>query len=111
MTVEKENAIPTASGRNFAKTGGVLEAVKLRLKDKSILRETKINGLNKTGMKTLSMYGNINAGKLPQPENCPNLIEVMSCEGGCIAGPCVITDYKKAEVQLAQYVKSGAADK
>ena len=108
MPVEKEESVPTASGRNFAKSGGVLEAVRLRLKDDSILRPAKINGLNKAGMKMLSMYGNINEGKIKAPENCPNLIEVMSCEGGCIAGPSVITDPKKAEAQLAKYVQSGA---
>lgn len=110
MEIEKDKAIPTSSARNFAKTGGVLEAVKLRLTDKSILHPATINGLNKAGMKTLAMYGNINEGKLKAPENCPNLIEVMSCEGGCIAGPCVIVEPKRAELQLNKYVQSGAAD-
>ncbi len=103
--------IPTASGRNFAKAGGVAEAVRLRLKDDSILRLTKINGLNKSGMKVLNAYGMMNAGKIPSPKDCPNLIEVMSCEGGCIGGPSVITNYKQAEAQLDKYVKSGAQDK
>ena len=54
------------------------------------------------------MYGMINSGKLTAPENSPNLIEVMACEGGCIAGPCAIVDVKKAELQLDKYVKSGS---
>ena len=108
MESGEEKQIPSASGRNFAKSGGVLEAVKIRLTDQTILRPAKINGLNKAGMKTLNMYGMINSGKLSAPENSPNLIEVMACEGGCIAGPCAIVDVKKAELQLDKYVKSGS---
>uniref|UniRef100_UPI0025D4CC6F monomeric [FeFe] hydrogenase n=1 Tax=Treponema sp. TaxID=166 RepID=UPI0025D4CC6F len=108
MESGEEKEVPSASGRNFAKSGGVLEAVKLRLKNPAVLRPAKINGLNKAGMKTLNMYGMINSGKLAATENSPNLIEVMACEGGCIAGPCAIVDVKKAEIQLDKYVKSGS---
>ena len=103
--------IPTASGRNFAKSGGVLDAVALRLKDKSILRPAKINGLTKSGMKMLNAYGLINSGKLPAKPDTPNLIEVMACEGGCIGGPSILKNVKQAEVQLEKYVSAGAEDK
>ncbi|HAH61999.1 MAG TPA: Fe-hydrogenase large subunit family protein [Treponema sp.] len=103
--------IPTATGRGFAKNGGVAEAVKVRLHDKSILRTGYINGLSKAGMKTLNMYGMINAGKIPQPVDCPNLIEVMACEGGCIGGPSVITNPKVADTLLTAYVKNGMQQK
>jgi [FeFe] hydrogenase (group B1/B3) len=99
--------IPTATGRGFAKTGGVAQAVKVRLHDKSILKEGVINGLNKAGMKTLSMYGMINEEKMQKPADCPNLIEVMACEGGCIGGPLVITNPKIANTLLTEYVKNG----
>jgi iron only hydrogenase large subunit-like protein len=102
--------IPTESGRNFAVSGGVAEAVRVRLKDDSILRATTIDGLANGGMKTLKMYGNINSGKIPAPADCPNLVEVMACEGGCIGGPSVITNPKVAAVQLKKYVEKGAAD-
>lgn len=108
MEAAPGSIIPTSSGRNFAKSGGVAEAVRIRLKDESILRLTKINGLNKAGMKMLNAYGMINIGKIPTPKECPNLIEVMACEGGCIAGPSVITNTKQAEIQLEKYVKGGA---
>ena len=91
-------------GRNFARTGGVLEAVKANLKDKSILRPTTINGLNKSGINTLKRFGLINAGKIPTPPDCPNLIEVMACEGGCIAGPSVVKNIKESDPQLTKYV-------
>ena len=99
--------IPTASGRNFAKSGGVLDAVALRLQDKSILRPAKINGLSKSGMKVLNAYGMINSGKIPSKPDTPNLIEVMACEGGCIGGPSIIQNYQQAEIQLAKYVQTG----
>ena len=101
---------PTSSGRGFAKAGGVMEAVAVRLKDRSTLRAAQINGLDKAGMKTLNAYGLINSGKIPAKPDTPNLIEVMACQGGCIAGPCVVTPIKQAEVQLAKYVGAGAAD-
>lgn len=102
--------IPTASGRNFAKSGGVAEAIRVRLASDSILHSAKINGLNKSGMKMLKAYGMMNEGKIPSPKECPNLIEVMSCEGGCIAGPSVITNVSQAAAQLEQYVNDGAID-
>jgi [FeFe] hydrogenase (group B1/B3) len=103
---QTENS-PTHSGRNFAQSGGVAEAVKIRLKDPSILRATRINGLGKEGMKTLAMYGKINAGLLPYTPETPNLVEVMACEGGCIAGPCVIQNPKISVTQLKKYVDAG----
>lgn len=107
FTDEPQENAPTHSGRNFAQSGGVAEAVSIRLKDKSKLRATKINGLGKEGMKTLSMYGKINAGLLPYTEDTPNLVEVMACENGCIGGPCVIQNPKISATQLKKYVEAG----
>lgn len=106
----KPNIVPTASGRNFASSGGVAEAVRVRLHDDSILRPTVINGLNKAGMKQLAQYGKINVGNAPYTATSPNLIEVMACEGGCIAGPSVITNPSVAIAQLKKYTAAGAAD-
>ena len=102
-----ENEKATKSGRNFAVSGGVANAVKLRLKDPSILRPTVINGLGKEGMKQLQNFGKIQAGVLPYTDQTPNLVEVMSCEGGCISGPCVINQQKVAEMQIKKYVEKG----
>jgi len=96
--------IPTSFARNFAKSGGVAEAVKAHLRNPDILKLDVINGLNKQGMAKLKMYGQINVGKIPMNENHGNLVEVMSCEGGCIAGPSVITNTKVASFQLDKYV-------
>ena len=102
VPVEKEKKA-TASGRNYAITGGVAESVRLRLKDPSIMKPYVINGLNKEGMKQLKAFGKGTAGDA-------NLVEVMACVGGCIAGPTVIANPKVAAIQLKKYVESGAPD-
>lgn len=99
--------IPTKTGRAFAKSGGVAEAVRVRLNKDTACRPFAINGLNKAGMKTLAMYGMMNEGKMPTKEDTPNLIEVMACEGGCISGPSVVTNPKVADVLLKSYVDGG----
>ena len=105
-----DTIIPTASGRNFAVSGGVAESVKIRLKNPEILKAAVINGLSKAGMKQLAAYGKIQTGASPVTPDTPNLIEVMACEGGCIAGPSVITNPRVAAIQLKKYVGDGAED-
>jgi iron only hydrogenase large subunit-like protein len=100
--------LPTKTGRNFAKSSGVAQAVKERLKDPSILKEAVIDGLNKAGMKRLSDLGKIVTGKQPVAADTPNLVEVMACQGGCIGGPSIITNTKVALMQLTKYAEFGA---
>ena len=102
----KKESCPTPSARNFARSGGVAEAVKSRLKNPDILKLDVINGLDKEGMKKLRYYGDINAGRVKPNDSTGNLVEVMSCEGGCIAGPCVVQKTNIANVQLNKYVGS-----
>jgi [FeFe] hydrogenase (group B1/B3) len=102
----KASVIPTSSARNFAVSGGVAESVKIRLKHPEHLKAGIINGLTRAGMKQLELYGKINEGKAPSTDETPNLIEVMACEGGCIAGPSVITNPKVAAIQLKKYIGS-----
>ena len=104
------NDVATASGRNFAVSGGVAEAVRVRLKHPENLRSTVINGLNSAGMKQLAQFGKIQSGAVPYTSTTPNLVEVMSCEGGCIAGPSVISNPRIAAVQLKKYVENGKKD-
>ena len=99
---------PTATGRGFAKSGGVAAAVRARLADPSIMRETVIDGLDKEGMKRLAAFGKIESGEIPQAADAPNLVEVMTCRGGCIAGPSVITNPKVALTLLDKYARQGA---
>jgi [FeFe] hydrogenase (group B1/B3) len=90
----------TKSGRGFAKSGGVAAAVRTRLPETAMLRETVINGLDKEGMKKLAEFGRIQSGEAAPAAGAPNLVEVMSCPGGCIAGPSVIVNPKTAEKLL-----------
>ena len=83
----------------------------MRLKNPEILKLDVINGLDKNGMKKLKMYGDINAGKIEAGPDAGNLVEVMSCEGGCIAGPCVVTKTNVAAVQLKKYVDDAETKK
>jgi [FeFe] hydrogenase (group B1/B3) len=102
--------VPTVTGRNFAKSGGVAASIRARLQDSPVLpvlKETVIDGLDKPGMKLLAEFGKINAGTMPQTQDTPNLIEVMACQGGCIAGPSVITNPKSALARLAKYADRG----
>ena len=87
---------PTDTGRRFAKAGGVAAAVRVRLKNAAILRETVIDGLDKEGMKKLAEFGKIQSGEIAVNAETPNLVEVMTCHGGCIAGPSVIVNPKTA---------------
>lgn len=64
--------------RGFARSGGVIEAVKnedLKLD----IQTLAINGLNKKSMGLLKAFAKGKASA--------QFVEVMACEGGCIAGP------------------------
>jgi iron only hydrogenase large subunit-like protein len=80
-------------GRIFAQSGGVAEAVQSYLTDK--LNVEKINGITK---QTKKLFYTIDKEKI-------DLLEVMSCERGCIGGPCVITNPLVTSKMLEKYIK------
>ncbi len=71
---------PSKEGRGFAVTGGVAHAVEAYTPDSAGIKAISINGLSSKAMKMLEMYAD-------QKLKNGNLIEVMACEGGCVAGP------------------------
>lgn len=74
----------TLFGRKFARSGGVVEAIKEAIKEMDIdieLNPVICNGLEECD-KTLKI---MKAGKLPN-----NFVEGMACIGGCIGGAGVI---------------------
>ena len=74
--------------RGFAVSSGVTNAVKSA--DENIfIKEVIINGLDKKALGQLKAYAR---GKAPG-----NFIEVMACEGGCLAGPCSVVDTRKGK--------------
>ncbi|MDR2602878.1 MAG: monomeric [FeFe] hydrogenase [Spirochaetaceae bacterium] len=115
IEVDKMKAVPqelsvTASGRNFGRTGGVANAIRVRLEKPEILKSAVIDGLDKAGVKQLKIYGEIKSGRLPHTSETPNLIEVMTCEHGCIGGPSVIVNPKIAAGRLEKYISAGNSD-
>ncbi|MDC7227872.1 MAG: monomeric [FeFe] hydrogenase [Spirochaetales bacterium] len=80
--------------RAFAASGGVADAVIARFDEetRSICNPLKVDGLTKKNINLLKAAA---AGKLKY-----NLIEVMSCEGGCICGPGVIGNPKVVKKKL-----------
>ena len=59
-----------------------------------------IDGLQKKGLNQLRAFGK---GKAPG-----NLIEVMSCEGGCICGPGVVSNPKRTDRALKTFLADTA---
>lgn len=78
-------------GRGFPLSGGVAAAVKSL--EKCEVCPVAINGLNKDAIKQLQTYA-----KNKQADG--NLVEVMACMGGCVAGPGVAAPVKKATKEV-----------
>ncbi len=95
---EKEkNSEATTNARGFAASGGVSNAVKSKINGSIEVAEVIINGIDKETMKVLKQMDN---GKCEG-----NFVEVMSCENGCIGGPCVISNPKIAQNLLKKYME------
>jgi len=85
----------TNQARNFCIDGGVTTTVEYYAGqiDPSVkIKPLYINGLNKKGLNLLKVAA---SGKLPN-----NILECMSCEGGCLNGPGVVVPRKISEKQL-----------
>lgn len=72
--------------QNFARSGGVTEAVK-HLADVSFHEEI-MNGINKASIRQLK--------QIAKGKTSANFIEVMSCENGCIGGVNTLINGKQA---------------
>ena len=88
----------TNIGRGFPATGGVSQGVEKSLKNGDVeLKPALIDGFTRQNVRMLNVYAK---------GNCPgNLVEVMSREGGCIAGPGVIMKYSTAKKKLEDFIK------
>ena len=85
-------------------SGGVAQAVKSALEQKGEDIEVHpcvINGLNKQSIRELKGYA--------KTGQCPNgnLVEIMSCEGGCIGGNSALNAQNKAKKQVSEYADKG----
>ncbi|MCT4601671.1 MAG: monomeric [FeFe] hydrogenase [Marinifilum sp.] len=89
-------------GRAYAASGGVAQSV-LEVKPYVNIKPVIVNGLDKKKIKMLKAFGK--TGK-----TSGNFVEVMACEGGCIAGPSSNFDPKTGsklyERNLAALIES-----
>ena len=74
----KIGPLPTASGRNFAQSGGVAEAVRLRLAHPERLKPFVINGLDRGGHET--------ACRIRKSRRIKVSLECESCRGNGLRG-------------------------
>lgn len=84
-------------GRVFAVSSGVTTAVAELVAGRLPMKPVAINGLTSAEIKLLRAYAN---GKMQG-----NFLEVMSCEGGCIAGPGVLSNPKLAARKVEELTK------
>jgi iron only hydrogenase large subunit-like protein len=91
--------VSSAQARKYPLSGGVAGAVGHLVEGKVDYRPERIDGLSKENVKLLKKYAT---------KGCEaNMIEVMCCEGGCIAGPGCMALAKKAARQVEAYVEKG----
>ena len=99
----KYNEESSKQARNFGVTGGVAEAVKKALPYENSVKPLVISGLNKDTIRQLRKYANNGCCE----DGC-NLIEVMCCEGGCIAGNATINNIKAANKQIKEIISDSS---
>lgn len=92
----------TSDGRGYAMEGGVRDAVARRIGERTVLRPERLSGLGKEMLRQLKVYG---AGK-----GTGNFVECMSCEGGCINGPCVVANPRVSRRKLEAVLKETPAE-
>lgn len=83
-------------GFGFGAVGGVTQSVLESLHNGLEIKSVVVDGIDKATVRQLATFAK---GKNPG-----NFIEVMSCEGGCVAGPNVISNSKIATHQLKEFV-------
>ena len=88
----------SGEGRYYGVTGGVAQAVANALEGKLAFKKQTVNGLDKKNMLLLNAYAQGKAGDF-------QLLEVMSCKGGCIGGPCTV----KKQAQVIDAIKEFVA--
>ena len=88
-------------GRGFALVGGVAGAVESVAENPEAIKSVTVNGLSLDGLNQLRDYAR---------NGCKdgNLVEVMTCEGGCINGAGVCTVPSKAHEAIDEFAKGSA---
>lgn len=89
-------------GRSFPVTGGVTAGIKSVIAERAdIIKPSFINGLTAKTCKELKRFAKKGAPG--------NFVEVMGCEGGCVAGPAATSNPKKAGRQCQKYAEESSS--
>ncbi|MBO6289373.1 MAG: 4Fe-4S binding protein [Alphaproteobacteria bacterium] len=99
MTADTFAVESSAQGRRYPISGGVAGAVAYVVGNEALYKPERIDGLTPEAIKKLKRYATI-------PPTDFNMVEVMCCEGGCIAGPGTTCMAKKAALMVENYVKT-----
>lgn len=91
--------------REYPLSGRVAKAVETLVEDDIPLKAHVINGLNKDSIKDLKKFAKKGMCEFG------NLIEVMACEGGCIAGNSTINSLKTSFKQVSAYGEKSKSQK
>ena len=92
----------TVFGRNFARSGGVTEAIIQSLKEQG--SNFDINPITCDGIENIRpILAKANKGILPN-----NFIEGMVCSDGCIGGPCALTHASKDRSLVDKYASNSS---
>lgn len=84
-----------SSGRGYPCIGGVAGSLNGYAKNPEAIKPILVDGINKQNIRLLKSYSN----------SCPgNIVEVMSCEGGCVNGCGTIGNSKIAARQVGNFV-------
>ncbi len=83
----------SGEGRYYGVTGGVAKAVEAAINGQRPIKMQTISGLDKKAMLMLNAYAK-GVGDF-------QLLEVMSCKGGCVGGPCTL----KTQAQVIKPIK------
>ncbi len=90
------NSTISIEGRGFAQSGGVANALKESLPAGSAFKPLAIDGLTKKSIGLLRASS--------KKSGLHNFIEVMSCLGGCVNGPCSIAPVELVKQNLAKHL-------
>ncbi len=92
-----------AEARAFAVSGGVTKAVQAITDIPEQIRPQLVDGLDKKTLRLLSVWAR-------KGLKDGNFIEVMSCQGGCVAGPCNLNSPKLATQRVRQFAQEGSIE-
>jgi [FeFe] hydrogenase (group B1/B3) len=85
-------------GRGFAASGGVTAAVQAIAPGNAAMESVQVDGIERKTLGQMRVWAN---------KSCPgNFVEVMSCTGGCIAGPGTIGNPRIAKRKLNELLEN-----